>query len=84
MVPIAHSYLTMAAVRASSPDHPTPTTRINADETLDARLALKYLNAQLQVNYESAGQRYEAYKSLEHLTEDRSACDCRISCPVNI
>ena len=68
----------MATVHAPTPDHPTPTTNINFDETLDARLALKYLNAQLQVNYESAGERYEAYKDREHLTEERSACHSQI------
>ena len=71
----------MAEVQMSSPDHPASSIiDFNAAETLEAQLALEYLNAQLQINHKSAKKRYDACRDHGHLPEERSTYDLRSLC----
>ena len=48
-------------------------TDAERDDKLIANVALKYLNAQLSVNHDSATDRYNTYGDRPNLPEERSA-----------
>ena len=67
----------MATTPVPPPGHVHPAT---SDEGLDARIALGYLNSQLEAKHEGSEARYKHYKTRKNLTEELSACAGRIYC----